>query len=196
MRIITGERACQAIQDAVRVQRFRPFFKESEESGLLEGCKLKFLGTFTNLSFSFFSRWFVRGGFKFMCFDHQFFSFPQQFNMCNKKRRIWRWFRIRWKSLGKTYREKVFFGFAYCTDLKYDKHAEKSVHFYINNFFVGVFLQLFHRIWNQPQIFPFLIPILTFSEKNFLAGVMLEHFANFEAKRTGNAIENDFFYVN
>ncbi len=85
----------------------------------------------------------------------------KKFNLGIKKRRISRWFRIRWKSFEKMHPKKVisknvteictFFTFTYVRQTCF-----------ACNFFWCIFLQVFQRIRNQREILRFLISFLHF----------------------------------
>jgi hypothetical protein len=104
------------------------------------------------------------------------------------KRRISRWFRIRWNRFEKMHPKKVisknvteiciFFTLT---------HVRQTC--FACNFFWWILLQLFQRIRNQREIMRFLISFLIFCKKKFL-GVILAFFANFEAKCAKNGSKN------
>ncbi len=92
--------------------------------------------------------------------------FIKKFNMGIKKRRISRWFRIRWKSLEKSTQKNLL-------AKTWGKYALFSLLLMfvklalLVTFFWCIFLQLFQRIWNQREILRFFISFLIFVKKNF-----------------------------
>ncbi len=78
-----------------------------------------------------------------------------------KKRRISRWFWIRWKSCWKMHTKKVVSK----TSLTNMSTSEKRAYFrhvFANNFFWCIFSNLFQRIRNQREILHFLYPYWIF----------------------------------
>ncbi len=101
-----------------------------------------------------------------------------------QKRRISRWFRIRWKSFKKMHTKKVISK----TSLTNMSNSEKSAYFrhvFDNNFFWCIFSNLFQRIRNQREILRFLIPILNFCEKKIFL-LLLALFLDFDCKCAEN----------
>ncbi len=83
-----------------------------------------------------------------------------------KKRRISRWFRIRWKNCEKMHQKKVISK----TSLTNISKSEKNAFFrqvFAHNFFWYIFSKLFQRIRNQREILRFLTPFPIFSKNIF-----------------------------
>ncbi len=74
-----------------------------------------------------------------------------------KKRRISRWFQIRWKSVTKLYRKKVLANVTEMCTFSTFTHVHQTC-FFIP--FFGAFLKKFQLIWNQHEILRFLTPFL------------------------------------
>jgi hypothetical protein len=118
-------------------------------------------------------------------------NFIKKFNMGIKKRRISRWFWIRWKSFEKMYLKKVisknvteigtFFTFTHVCQTCFACNL------------LCILLQLFQRIRNQREILRFLISFYIFFKQKFF-GVILAFFANFEAKCAKNGAKNQKTY--
>ncbi len=85
-----------------------------------------------------------------------------------KKRRISRWFLIRWKSCKKCIKKKLQAKQVWRTWVKVKK-VHIFVTFLLITFFGCIFSKLFQRIRNRREILRFLIPILNFLIKNFFS---------------------------
>ncbi len=112
-----------------------------------------------------------------------------------KKRRISRWFRIRWKICKKMHQKKVISKTSLTNMSKSEKTVHISVTFTLITFFWLIFLKLFQRIRNQRKIQRFLIPIWNFW-KIFFFLLFLALFVNFDCKCAGNGSKKRkiFFY--
>jgi hypothetical protein len=78
-----------------------------------------------------------------------------------QKRRISRWFQIRWKSNKKCTKKVI--GKTSLTNMSEREKSAYFCHVFANNFFyVELLKKIFQRIWNQRKILRFLIPILNF----------------------------------
>ncbi len=110
-----------------------------------------------------------------------------KFNMGIKKRRISRWFRIRWKSFEKIYQKKVI-------SKMWQKYALFSLFTHVRqtcfafNFFLVNFLSTFSTnsksAWNSAFFDIF------FGLKKKISRVIFALFENFEAKRAKNGSKN------
>ncbi len=111
-----------------------------------------------------------------------------------QKRRISRWFRIRWKSCRKMHQKKVISKKSLTNMRTKWKKGLFSVTFLLITFLWCIFSKLFLRIRNQREILRFLIPKLNFFIKFFL--LLLALFVNFDCKCAGNGSKKRkiFFY--
>jgi len=81
-------------------------------------------------------------------------NFIKKFNMGIKKRRISRWFQIRWKSFEKMHHKKVISkNVTEKSPFSLFTHVRQTL--FANNFFSMHFFQLFQRIRNQREILRF-----------------------------------------
>ncbi len=119
-------------------------------------------------------------------------NFFFKLNMGVKKRRISRWFRIRWKSFEKRHHKKVIGKNVTEKALFFLLFTHFCQIFFAYNFCWCIFVQLFQRIRNQREILRFLISFLI-KKKNL--GVLLALFANFDAQRAWNSSKNQKTYL-
>ncbi len=129
------------------------------------GAKLKSKTHLHNTFFDFLSRFLCVWLQSLKKFDLKKIFFEKNRKRC-QKRRISRWFWIRWKSCEKMHHKKVISK----TSLTSMSKSEKSAffrHVFANNLFWYIFSKLFQRIRNQREILRFLTPLSILSKKIF-----------------------------
>ncbi len=120
-------------------------------------------------------------------------KFFLKFNMGVKKRRISRWFRIRWKSFEKRHHKK-FIGKNVTEKALFFHFLLIFVKFFLLIIFVGAFLYNFFNGFEISGKFCVFRYLFWFFLKHFF-WVLLALFANFEAQRARNSSKNQKTYL-
>ncbi len=159
------------------------------------GAKLKSKTHLQNTFFDFLSRFlrvWLQSLKKVQIWPKNFFF--EKIEKSVKKRRISRWFRIRWKSYEKMHQKKVISK----TSLTNMSKSEKSAffrHVFAYNFFLVHFFKTFSTDLKSAWNSAFLDTFFDFVQKNFFF-VILVLFSNFDCKCAGNGSKKRkiFFY--